>query len=449
MKKLIITAIAVFSAAFLSAQDPHSTVNYDESLVGEYSLEDPLRFVDGSKVRNAADWQLRRQEILEIFQREMFGRLPEPSDIYLETLEEGQTICGFGTRRQIRMWFRKDKTGPKIDWLVVTPNQVKGPAPAVMLLNYNGNQTILDDPEVLVCEGWMHTNNPADGYVDNHATEKTRGYHVGDNYRTTYPVSTILARGYAFVTACYADISPDPDPLTKDKDGSALQDGFAYTGVFDLWGPRDPSRDDNTTSIMAWAWALMRGMDMICQDPLLDETRVVLTGSSRLGKAAMLAGAYDDRFPVVVLNQTGGGGVPLAKRNFGENVATEVYSFRHWYCRAYDKYAGKTDTMPFDQHLLVSCIAPRALLVEGFGEQWFDTKGEFLSLQAAEPVWKKLKRGGLGSQEWPSEYSTAAIGPHLGYVRRDLLHGISAIDWKWMLDFADSNFAPKSQKRQK
>ena len=239
----------------------------------------------------------------------------------------------------------------------------------------------------------------------------------------------ILTRGYAFVTACYADISPDP---------TAEQDKYAYQRCFDLWPPRDPARDDNTTSLGAWAWGLMRGMDMIERDSLLDANRVVLTGSSRLGKAALIAGACDERFPVVVPNQTGGGGVPLAKRNFGENITTEVKAFTHWYCPAYKKYAGHEDIMPFDQHLLLACVAPRALLVEGFNEPWFDTKGEFLAVKAASPVWEKFCKTGLPKVEWPDNFDTSAIGPSLGYVRRSEKHGHSAQDWTWMLDFADN-----------
>ena len=135
--------------------------------------------------------------------------------------------------------------------------------------------------------------------------------------------------------------------------------------------------------------------------------------------------------------QTGGGGVPLAKRNYGETIATEVATFRHWYCRAYDKYAYATASMPFDQHLLLSCIAPRALFVEGYDGRWFDTKGEFLSVQAANPVWKFLGVKGMPEVGWPDDYDLSAIGPRLGYYRRPEEHGIAPIDWTLMLDFAD------------
>lgn len=420
---LVVLLLATFQAG---AQD----VNYDESKVPPFKLEDPLKFADGRRVKSVKDWTERRAEILEIFQSEMYGRLPEkPEAIVTEVFEEGTSMAGFATRRQVRMWFRKDKTGPYIDWLIMTPNHVKGPAPTVIMLNYEGNHSVIPDKEVVLPNGWIK------GTEDHRADESQRGLRTDPTIRSIIPVNMILARGYAFVTACYEDVSPDPE-------GAELQDKLAYTDIFELWGERDPKRTDNTTSLMAWGWALMRGMDMIEQDPMLDQTKVVLTGSSRLGKAALIAGAFDDRFPVVVPNQTGGGGVPLAKRYYGENVRTETTSFTHWYCRAYDKYADNEASMPFDQHLLLTCVAPRALLVEGFDQGWFDTKGEFLSVQAASPVWRFLGKSGLPKVSWPDDYDTKAIGPNLGYVRRDQEHGIAAIDWQWMLDFADKNLKP-------
>ncbi len=404
-------------------------VNYDESRVAPYTLEAPLRFVSGKKVRNLRDWAQRRQEILDIFQHEVYGQIPPRCDIFLELKEQGVTLAGFGLRRQVRMWFRADKSGPFIDWLIVTPRHARGSVPSVMLLNYSGNHTILSDEAILI------TDSRDVPYQHSRET-KARGFYADPNQPTYYPVSMILARGYAFVTACYADVSPDPDPVSE-----AVQDQYAYQRCFDLWPPRDPSRDDNTTSLGAWAWGLMRGMDMIERDSLLDAGRVVLTGSSRLGKAALIAAAYDERFPVVVPNQTGSGGTPLAKRGFGANITTESKNFTHWYCRAYRKYAGHEDQMPFDQHLLLACVAPRAMLVEGFDEPWFDTKGEFLALQAASPVWERFAGTGLPRVAWPDDYDTSAIGLRLGYVRRTEKHGHAACDWVWMLRFADGVFS--------
>jgi hypothetical protein len=178
-------------------------------------------------------------------------------------------------------------------------------------------------------------------------------------------------------------------------------------------------------------------LDLACQQKEIDAKRSVVTGCSRLGKAAFLAAARDPRFAVCVPNQCGGGGVCLAKRDFGENVSTEMAMFPHWYCRAYGKYAGNEQSMAFDQHLLLASIAPRPLLVEGFNSLWFDPRGEWLSCRAASCAWEFLGQPGLPEGDFPENYSTKLIGPRLGYVRRGGDHGIAGHDWMWMLDFAD------------
>jgi hypothetical protein len=132
--------------------------------------------------------------------------------------------------------------------------------------------------------------------------------------------------------------------------------------------------------------------------------------------------------------------VPLAKRDYGENISTENRAFTHWYCRAYAKYAeAPWKTMPFDQHLFLAALAPRALLICGFDEKWYDTEGEFLAAQAASPAWKLHGDAGLPAVPWPGDFETSAVGRRLGYVRRSQGHGISGWDWTWLLDFADGN----------
>ena len=203
--------------------------------------------------------------------------------------------------------------------------------------------------------------------------------------------------------------------------------------------PYDPSRQDNPTALGAWAWALSRGMDLVegCLSGDVDAKRVTVLGSSRLGKAALIAGAFDERFFAVVPNQTGGGGTPLLKRNYGENASSLVRAFPHWFCGAFAKYVGNEKSMPFDSHLLLACVAPRRLLVEGFGDPFYDTEGEFLAVRAASPVWTFLGAPGLPDVPFPAPYETTAVGRDLGYVRRTERHGLSAIDWTWIMKFVD------------
>lgn len=411
-----------FLSGIVVAAQKKYNINYDEGKIPQYILEDPLVFENGKKVHKL-EWRERREEILQLFQREMYGKLPPvPDTVLLETIEEGLTMSGHAKRSQVKMWFRKDKTGPSINWLILTPTFTKRPVPVVMMLNYYGNHTVVPDKEVLIPNVKYHMRE--------HLSIFERGWMQNTNSRSIIPTNMILARGYAYITACYEEVSPDPD-------GRENQDRYAYTRIFELWGQRDTTRSDNTTSIMAWAWALMRGMDMIESNPSLDEKKVLITGSSRLGKVALVAGAFDERFSIVVPNQTGGGGAPLNKRHFGENVQTEVHDYSHWYCRAFDKYVENESAMPFDQHLLLACVAPRALMIQGFDEAWFDTKGEFLALQAASPVWRFLGKEGLPQVEFPSDYDRSAIGSCVAYYHRPLSHGIATIDWQWMLDFAN------------
>ena len=114
MEKAQIAVAVAMLAAVVNARAP----NYDESKVAPYALEDPLTFADGRKLRDASEWPTRRKEILEIFAREMYGEEPPaPKSVVTELREEGSTLAGLAIRRQYRMWFKSDKSGPFLDWL--------------------------------------------------------------------------------------------------------------------------------------------------------------------------------------------------------------------------------------------------------------------------------------------------------------------------------------------
>ena len=428
-------AAAVVAGAAANVSAHGQKVNYDKSKIPAYTLEDPLTFVDGTKVEIPRDWDKRRAEILEIFQREMYGRMPPaPEAVVTECGKEVVSFAGYALRRQIKMWFKKDKSGPMIEWTLWRPRYAKTPVPVVLFLNYHGAYSYTSDKGIPPPRGWTR-DKPEYKITGHKFTEAARNIHSNPEDKSYLPVQEILARGYAILTACYCDISPDP------TFNGNLQETLAYTGIFELWGKRDKSRKDNTTALGAWAWTLSRGMDYIERDAKLDEKRVVLTGCSRLAKAAFIAGAFDTRFPFTVPVQTGGGGVPLQKHYYGENAATMNASFRHWYCENYRKYANNEKALKFDQHLLAAAIAPRALLVCSFDNKWYDAEGEWLALKAASPVWEAFGLPGLPGKGFPEYFSTSEIGERLGLVCRKEAHGIAAIDFKWMLDMADNLWA--------
>lgn len=447
MKRVALLTVFAAVTASVFGRPP----NYDESKVAPYTLEDPLTFVDGRKVVTPADWQLRRVEIVRIFEREMFGRTPPaPAAVVTELFEEGTTLAGLGIRRQYRMWFTADKSGPHVDWILFLPNRIAGlkptfvngrpvcenteKCPVVFFLNYRGNHELTTDPEVRPPDPVWLRNDASAGVVNHRPSAAGCGVARRTSGASPFPLETILARGYAVLSACYGQISPDVEVRRGDSED------LAYTGVFSLWPPRDPARDDNITAIGAWAWTLSRGLDLAERIPEIDAKKNVATGCSRLAKTPLLACSRDERFAVCVPVQTGGGGVPLAKRDFGENVSTEVTSFPHWYCKAYAKYADNEQSLKFDQHLLVASLAPRRVLVLGFNSGWFDTKGEYLSCKAASSAWTLHGLPGLPDCPFPANFDSSCIGSHLGYARRGGEHGIAGDDWRWMLDFADQAF---------
>jgi hypothetical protein len=429
----LLTALFVFVSA-VGAVEPirpnYRQVNYDPAKIAPYTLEDPLTFLSGKKMTSPEQWRARRREILDIFAREMYGQEPPaPECIKIELIEEKEgALAGFAVRSQYRMWFKTDKSGPCLDFLVLRPRFGAKKARPVIFLNYGGNHKLIPDREVVIPEGmWSHAQG--------HQVSKQRGTQGDPNRDTVLPVGMLLSSGFAVISCCYCQVSPDP--LHTEEDPRFRQEPFAYTKIFELWGKRDESRTDNITSLGAWAWALCRGLDLAETVPGLDAKHAVVTGCSRLGKAALLAAARDERFAACVAIQCGGGGAALAKRDFGENIVTETRMFRHWYCKAYDKYAADpAKLLTFDQHLLLAAVAPRKLLVAGFDDPWFDTEGEFLACKAASPVWEFLGRPGLPQASFPADFSASAIGPSLGYYRRSQKHGIAYFDWLQLIRFA-------------
>ena len=443
MKKASVFRVVWMALGLVLACSPTVVANFDRSRISPYTLEDPLVFVDGRRVNTPAQWEHRRQEILSIFAREMYGRVPpEPEVLVTELANEKASAGGKAILRQYRMWFTKDRRGPCVNWIVFSPVAAEVETPVILFLNYKGNHELTRDPDVPVMTAWSRNGG---GVENNRISPLTRGCMADPKSDWHFPLEMILDRGYAVMSACYCEISPDPNRDQDEPNVRFRQDVFAYTGIFELWGKRDPDRSDDITALGAWAWVLSRGLDLAARVPGIDIRRSVVTGCSRLGKVALLAAARDERFAVCVPVQTGGGGCPLAKRDFGEDIASENVNFTHWYCKAYRKYSREPwKTMPFDQHLLLASIAPRALLVQGFNMDWFDPEGEFLACQAAAPVWKFLGRETMPDVPYPQTGSKTAIGRHLGFVRRDGGHGINLDDWQRLLDFSDRVFRGKA-----
>jgi hypothetical protein len=423
---LPITLSLGLAGAFAAAQAPQA--NYDESKVGEYALPDLLTAADGSRVADSQAWETkRRPEILELFRAHVYGRTPQANvPINAGAVATDLTaLGGKAVREQVTLRFGDRSSGPAVDILVYRPAEAKGRVPAFVGLNFDGNHTVHPDPGIALPRSWV---DAGPGVVNNRASEEGRGAA-----KSRWPIERIVKRGYAVVTAYYGDIDPDHD------------DGFA-NGIHPLFyrpGQTKPHPEE-WGSIGAWAWGLSRILDWVEMRPWVEPKQIALTGHSRLGKTALWAAAQDERFALVVSNDSGEGGASLARRNYGETVADLNRAFPHWFAGSYKKYSADVASLPVDQHMLLALAAPRPLYVASATEdRWADPKGEFLAAKAAEPAYALYGLPGLGVATQPAPGQP--VGVTIGYHLRAGKHDVTQWDWDRYLDFADRHFKAKKK----
>ncbi|SEB59987.1 acetylxylan esterase [Terriglobus roseus] len=400
-------------------------VNYDESKVGTYTLPDPLVMSDGSPVTTTKQWETnRRPEIVRLFETQQFGIAPgKPAALSFDVFDAGTpALNGKAIRKQVMIWFNKEKTGPHIQLLEYIPAAkfaAHKPAPMLLSINFGVVQNAAADPGIKPEQVWDPKTNTR--------VDAASGHNFGK-----LNTDALLDAGIGIATFYYGNVDPDyVGGFSNGIRATNLKSQAERPG--DAWG-----------TIAAWSWGMSRVQDYFETDKAVDARRVAVHGVSRLGKTALWAGAHDQRFAAVIESCSGEGGAALSRRNYGETIAhmTAPSRYPYQFAANWAKYSGFPDTAPMDANLLVALVAPRPLLLQtGDTDFWSDPKGEFLAAVSAGPVWKLYGKQDLGTTTMPQ--AKEAILHDVAYEMHDGGHGMVPGDWNVYVEFLKMHLHPE------
>lgn len=416
--------VVIMSAAV--SDDVKQYANVDEDKVGAYTLPDPFRCEDGTAVStDSLWWKKRRPETVRLFEEYIYGITP---GYCMDSIRfvvhktntdflKGKAIC-----KEVDVFFTAQKDSNSMRILLVIPKNRKV-SPCFVGMNFAGNMTISTDTFITMNTRWIRGDYYKEA-VNNRATEKMRGL-----LSSRWPLEYIINEGFAVATVYYGDVDPDYDDGFRNGIHPLFRDTTVLSRGATEWG-----------SIGAWAWGLSRIADYLVTDTLIDSKNLIVFGHSRLGKAALWAGAQDTRFAMVVSNNSGCGGAALSKREFGENGIIINTFFPHWFCENFKYYNRNEAALPVDQHQLIALVAPRPVYIASAAKDlWADPKGEFLAALNADTVYRFLGAEGLPVNEMPA-INHPVMG-RIGYHIRTGDHDITLYDWQQYIVFAKRNLA--------
>ena len=417
------TAIQAYKAYAESLWYHH--YHKDEKKVPKYTLP-------AFKSKTAAEWEkTERPRVLELFKKYMYGMMPPPADKTVIRLlaQKDDALDGLAIRKEYRVYsIMNNGKSFNYDMLVYIPKHVKKP-PVFVGLNFSGNQANTPELDVRMTRAM---------YMSYKHNRQFRPLRSRARRLDTWNFKETVKRGYAVATVCYWEICPD-----------------YYTGLklspYTLFCSEKQMRLDHEipideqkkgkcyreiSSIGAWAWGLSSMLTALEQEPLVNAQKAAVIGHSRLGKAALWAGACDQRFKLVISNNSGCGGAALSRRNFGETMAIGYWDQRVWYTGRVGAYVHNINLLPVDQHMLLALVAPRALYVASASlDLNADPKGEFLAAKEASKIWDLYGAKALSKYDMPP--CDKSIGEKVGYHIRTGKHAITAADWNHYYSFAD------------
>jgi len=391
--------------------------NYDESKANPFpDLPDPLRLKNGRKVTTAEGWWTqRRPEIVEDFDREIYGRVPPE----IPKVNWEVTNARRETNGQVPV-VTKQLVGPvdnsacpqirvNLQLTLSTPADAGGPVPVMMQFGFNFGGV-----------RFRGTNAPATHTL---AARAFGGESGGPTWQ-----QQVLAKGWGYAVFTPTSVQAD--------NGAGLRQG-----IIGLCNKGRLRKADDWGALRAWAWGASRALDYLESDKTVDARRVGLEGVSRYGKAALVAMAYDPRFAIAFVSSSGEGGAKLHRRDWGEVVENLAASGEyHWMAGNFIKYAGLLhwNDLPVDSHELIALCAPRPVFISSGstnGDAWVDPKGMFLAAIGAGPVYRLLGKRDLGTTEFPP-IGTALINGDIAFRQHSGGHN-DGPNWPVFLTFAE------------
>ncbi len=426
--------------------------NYDESKANPYpNLPDPLTLKNGKKVTTAADWwNKRRPEIVEDFDREVYGRVPavtpkvkwevvnttngKNGDVDIVTKQLVGTVDN-SIDPQIEV---------KIALTLTTPANASGPVPVIMQF---GGAPGAGGPAAPQSAGPPFGPNAFNAPPAGRGPAAPAAGASGAARPAVNPAAAGGGRGPAGPTWQAQALAKGWGYASLNPGSIQADNGAGLTlGIIGLCNKGQPRKADDWGALRAWAWGASRAIDYFETDKAVDAKHIAIEGHSRYGKAAIVAMAYEPRMWTAYVSSSGEGGAKLHRRNWGEiieNVAgIDEY---HWMAGNFLKYAGPLnwDDLPVDSHELVAMIAPRPVFlstgnggydVEPGGDSWVDSKGTFLAGAGAGPVYRLLGKKDLGATEFPKIETLIATGD-VAFRQHSSGH-TDQPNWPYFLDFA-------------
>lgn len=383
---------------FANQTNAQEEANYDESKVPDYKLPKILETSDGDPVTTVNQWRYqRRPEIVNTFSEHVYGQMPKDFDSieFNVVSENNSALNGAATAKEIDITITRKENSLPIRLNLLIPNDAEKPVPVTVLMNHRG----LENMDI------------------------TR-----ESKEDFWPAEIILERGYAAAVFSVEDVADD-DPETYTED------------ILETLYPEQIGKDDGMMALSAWGWGAMRVMDYLETDNDIDQQKSMLVGHSRGGKSALWTGANDERWGIIVANESGAVGAALSKRKFGETIEIINNGFPYWFTPNFEAFNQNESEMSFDQHMLLATIAPRGVYITAAEEdEWADPKGMYESLLHASEVYEKIYGISVPLNERMPAINNPTDNPYAAYHIRDGEHDLKLYDWVQFLNFADRHF---------